>query len=726
MIMKDVVHIKVFAVAIVAVAVFSLCTAPVSPGNELKKFTSAEQLTEFLQGQNSYGSIGGAVQRETLSAGAPQAADKSGDYSTTNIQVTGVDEADFVKNDGKYIYTISGNSVVITDAYPADSMKILSTINLSGSNPSQIYINDDRLVVFGNVYGYNYGPLPLAATEGVAEKIAADSMPIRYGGSTTYIKIYDVSDRSNPTLARDLEFNGSYYNSRMIGDQVYAILTVPTYGGIVPVFSPYQRGFQEIYYFDMPSYSYQYTNIVSLNMKDDAAEAKNKVFLLGYSTNMYVSQDNIYLAYQKQLGPYYTMEKILDVTVPLLPADVSGEISSIRASAKSNYRKYGEIQLVLQEWMQNNPQSAADILQQLSGKIEQVYNDIYREQDKSVVHRIEINNGDINYIGSGEVPGTPLNQFSMDESNGYFRIATTTTNFALFARPIGVVTSGSGSSGVAVADPGQTAPGSEPDVTGPDQPVEKPVVPTQPSTFNNVYVLDSSMSVVGRLENLAPGERIYSARFVGDRAYLVTFVRMDPLFVIDLSNPTAPSVLGELKIPGVSDYLHPYDATHIIGVGQNSQDIDGRVAFKGLKISLFDVSDVGNPQEIAKYELGGRGTYSEAFNDHKAFLFSLSKNLLVIPVSLYEDNGQSWGDLAWQGAYRVGMDPTGTSVKGRVTHANSTDIWMNQIRRSLYIDNVLYTVSDGKIKANALGDFADISAVDLPREYYYDGPYYAL
>src|SRR3972149_2835748 len=151
MIMKDVVHIKVFAVAIVAVAVFSLCTAPVSPGNELKKFTSAEQLTEFLQGQNSYGSIGGAVQRETLSAGAPQAADKSGDYSTTNIQVTGVDEADFVKNDGKYIYTISGNSVVITDAYPADGAKIISTIDLN-SAPSEIFVNGDKLVIFSQDY----------------------------------------------------------------------------------------------------------------------------------------------------------------------------------------------------------------------------------------------------------------------------------------------------------------------------------------------------------------------------------------------------------------------------------------------------------------------------------------------------------------------------------------------------------------------------------------------
>jgi uncharacterized secreted protein with C-terminal beta-propeller domain len=672
-------YVKIIAVVIVAVFALSILPSAQTPASstQIKKFSSEAELNDFLSASGSSGSLTGSNMRTLEStASAPMAAGDnsqkavSGDYSTTNIQVAGVDEADFVKNDGKYIYTIAGSNVVITDAYPAEGMTIVSTINLSGSNPGQIYINGDKLVVFGNVY--NYGPMPLA--EG---KVAADVgiMPPRYNQPTTYIKVYDVSDRANPLLTSDLVFNGTYYESRMIGNQVYAILTVPTYGNEIPVFSPYQRGFPEIYYFNMPSYSYQYTNIVSLDINNGALN--NKVFLLGYSTNMYVSENNIYLVYQKQLGQDYILYRMLDeVYRPLLPAELNAEIDTIRNSDKSDYRKMGEIQLAMQDWMMKNPdyQNTLNVnYKQMQEKTETIYNDYYRLSDFSVVHKIAISNGEINYVGKGEVPGTPLNQFSMDENNGYFRIATTTNQW-------------------------------------------------RGNQTNNLYVLDGSMNVVGRLENLAPGERIYSARFMGDRAYLVTFVRMDPLFVIDLSDPANPRVLGELKIPGVSEYLHPYDETHIIGVGQNTQETDGRVRFKGLKISLFDVSDVTNPQEVANYELGDRGTYSEALYDHKAFLFSKEKNLLVIPVSLYEEKtGQMWGDFVWQGAYAFNIDLTGISVKGRVTHANSTDKWSNNIRRSLYMDDVLYTVSDGKIAANSLSDFAAISSVDLPVNYYYYG-----
>ncbi|NIP67558.1 hypothetical protein GWM83_02345, partial [Candidatus Bathyarchaeota archaeon] len=114
---------------------------------------------------------------------------------------------------------------------------------------------------------------------------------------------------------------------------------------------------------------------------------------------------------------------------------------------------------------------------------------------------------------------------------------------------------------------------------------------------------------MGRLEDLAPGEKIYSARFMGDRGYLVTFRKVDPLFVLDLSQPTNPKVLGKLKIPGYSDYLHPYDENHIIGVGKETVAAEqGDFAwYQGVKISLFDVTDVEDPREIDKYEIGDRG-----------------------------------------------------------------------------------------------------------------------
>jgi uncharacterized secreted protein with C-terminal beta-propeller domain len=240
----------------------------------------------------------------------------------------------------------------------------------------------------------------------------------------------------------------------------------------------------------------------------------------------------------------------------------------------------------------------------------------------------------------------------------------------------------------------------------------------QAESLNHVYVLDNNLQIIGKLEDLAHGEKIYSVRFLGEKGYLVTFRQMDPLFVIDLSNPTNPAVLGYLKIPGVSNYLHPYDETHVIGVGVDATE-QGRV--QGMKLSLFDVSDVSNPKEISKYIIGERGTYSEALNDHKAFLFSKGKNLLVIPISLAEKDYQQ----TWQGAYVFNVDlSNGFVLKGRITHENETINkteyyyydYQSQIRRSLYMDDVLYTLSGKMIKMNDLSDLKEINKVELPIE----------
>src|SRR3989338_2964753 len=149
---------------------------------------------------------------------------------------------------------------------------------------------------------------------------------------------------------------------------------------------------------------------------------------------------------------------------------------------------------------------------------------------------------------------------------------------------------------------------------------------------------------------------------MGERAYLVTFVNIDPLFVIDLSNPANPAVLGELKIPGYSDYLHPYDDTHLIGIGKDAapSDRDDFAYYQGLKLSLFDVSDVSSPKEIDSFSIGDRGSESFALHDHHAFLFSREKNLLVIPVTeakvdpsdyVGEIPQSAYGKTVFQGAY---------------------------------------------------------------------------
>jgi uncharacterized secreted protein with C-terminal beta-propeller domain len=216
---------------------------------------------------------------------------------------------------------------------------------------------------------------------------------------------------------------------------------------------------------------------------------------------------------------------------------------------------------------------------------------------------------------------------------------------------------------------------------------------------------------------------------MGDRAYFVTFEKIDPLFVIDLSEPTNPSVLGELHIPGYSDYLHPYDETHLFGVGKHTVEAEeGDFAwYQGIKISLFDVSNVTNPIQMDNVTIGDRGSDSPLLYDHKAFLFDKSKNLLVVPIleakidtSKYfgEVPPYAYGEPVWQGAYVFDVSLFhGFVLKGRITHLKSEmsiyeeSYW---VTRSLYIEDVLYTISSRKIKLNVLDDLSPILEIELP------------
>jgi inhibitor of cysteine peptidase len=592
-----------------------------SGGNQISKFTSYDELKDFVKANAKYV---GFLWRNALSGGeafvlAPAPASGEGanlapaanDYSTTNIQVAGVDEADIVKTDGEYIYLVSGNKTIIVKAYPPEQAQVLSKIEVEGTVIG-IFINGDRLVVFEEETPYYpYYDLP--------SSVEKTYMP--YWSPKTYIKVYDISDRANPRLQRELSADGQYVSSRMIGDYAYVVINEPVYEqDDAPNLPKVYSGGNEteipatdIYYSNVSDYYYMYTTIIAVNTQNDDQEPTYETILLGASSNLYVSQDNIYL------------------TFPVWGTGVG-------------------------------------------------------DFDKTSIYRIQIEGDKIEYVASGEVPGMVLNQFSMDEYDGYFRVATTTY---------------------------------------------------EPTQRNNVYVLDMGLNITGSLEGLAPGESIHSARFMGERGYLVTFKKTDPLFVIDLSNPQNPQILGELKITGYSDYLHPYDETHLIGIGKETVEAEeGDFAwYQGIKIALFDVSDVSKPVEISKYEIGDRGTDSPVLYDHKAFLFDKSRNLLVIPVSVAQideskyPNGvpsYAYGEYVWQGAYvfNISLDQ-GLQLKGRITHIENPadpeqDCYYSgcplAVTRALYIGDVLYTISDAKIMMNNLENLNYINEVKLPVE----------
>jgi len=302
------------------------------------------------------------------------------------------------------------------------------------------------------------------------------------------------------------------------------------------------------------------------------------------------------------------------------------------------------------------------------------------DQSTTVIHKIGINNGAITYLAKGEVPGYLKNQFAMDEYGGNLRVATTSDVWTTRGQ----------------------------------------------YEYNNVFVLNGEMKTIGSLTHIAEQEKIYSTRFVGDRLYMVTFKRIDPFFVIDLSSPENPKILGKLKIPGYSDYLHPYDSTHIIGIGKETGTNDwGGVSTKGLKLAFFDVSDVEHPKQIDTVEIGDAGTDSAALSDHRAFLFDKTKNLLVIPVRVVKilDMPEKYGSdqqRIWYGAYVFGVTPeTGFVLRGTVEHGTSGGYsWYSSpydVKRSLYIGDTLYTLSQKQIMANSLSQInTTIATIQLP------------
>lgn len=692
--------------------------AKLAEQSKIKKFAGTDELIVFLEengSQSNHGYFGERFASPMAmgvdvwggelkdSAGVP--AEKSvnservmgnggeSDYSRTNIQVEGVDEADIIKTDGQYIYAVAQNNLFIINAVPAEKAEIISKIEFK-SRPQDIYISGNSLAVYGS-----------DTSIGESE----DYKKFKRRGDYTFFKVFDVSDKKNPKQVRDLDFEGGYSDSRMIGDYVYLITSADNYyyiegepvmprilsnGNNIADCAKEAKCFKpDVYYFEMPYNSYNFTNITSINVKDNQELIKGEAYLMSNSQNIYASQNSIYITYIKYISEYQLqMEVMREMVYPKLSARDQEKISKIETADNfilSSEEKMQKIGFILESYVSSLQEDEENRLEkELEEKMKQKYKDITKELEKTVIHKIAINSGDLQYKATGEVTGQVLNQFSMDENGDNFRIATTKNQvWSQYA----------------------------------DEERNK--------SSSNLYVLDENLKIIGSLEGLAKGERIYSARFMQNRAYLVTFKQTDPLFAIDLSDPASPKALGELKIPGFSNYLHPYDDTTLIGFGKDTGETEwGGVRTKGLKLTLFDVSDVNQPKEIDTYLMGDMSSDSIALNDHKAFLFSRDKNLLVVPVSISETAGEfDWSKITFSGAAVFSIDKSGIELKGKIDHSdngrlsgsyywNGYDYDDSTVKRSLYIGDTLFTFSDKYLKMNKINDLQEVNTLELKKE----------
>jgi inhibitor of cysteine peptidase len=671
------------------------------PAEEIQpqQFQSEEELLSFIRNHETSTSyfMRGGIAFDAVAQSAPSVAggdskvareeSAGSSYSQTNNQVAAVDEADIIKTDGEYIYTVSGTTLFVVKAYPGADAEVVSRIELD-QQPTGLFIQGDNLVVFGNFYDTEY----------------FSEINFRPRSGMTYLNVYNVADKAAPSLVKEYKFEGSYYQARMHNNQVYfVVLSSPEYRTDYPMPIIFEGNVKrsvaisDVYYFPVPYDNVQFASVHSIDLDNPQESARSVTVAVEGASTLYMSENNIYIAATQYVNEWEIRQEITNELVrPRLSEQDTRLISKIEATDEdvlSPNEKKAKINAIIQEHVSYLPSKEQQTLNdeidtQLKEKLEK-----FESLEYTVISRLAVDDGAVSLAATGTVPGRLNNQFSMDEYNDVLRVATTLSpRWNSWIRPM--------------AEPAVTV-----DIAEETDKRSMIAPPSQNSeSSNNVYTLNMDMEVLDRLEGIAKGEQIFSTRFIGERLYMVTFRQVDPFFVVDLSDANNIAVLGELKIPGFSRYLHPYDENTVIGIGRDATDL-GRQ--QGIKISLFDVTDVSKPTEIAHWSDEDEYSQSTAEWEHKAFLFDREKELLVIPGYSY-DWSKTSGQQKYNGAMVFRINKEEIELRGIVDHgAGKTDYWGSLMERSLYIEDLLYTKSPGMLRINELEDLSSVKNVTL-------------
>lgn len=570
------------------------------------------------------------------------------EQSKTNNQVAEVDEGDIIKTDGKYIYCENKikEKLRIIKANSQELEEISSIYYGKNFILNELYIEKNYLIAVG-LYKYKKDEL----NKQYSIKQAApsiNSIPTQIYNFTTKALIYDITDKKSPKKVREFEIDGRYSLSRKIGSKLYLIANEYT-----PDYGPYSNKLNEI----RPSFR------DSIN--------GNKL--------QYVEYNNIYYVPGGKAKNYITIATIE------IGEDKDPDLISLIGTTKDIYMNENNLYITIVDKKYKEIKAGQSVS--------------YEEDElstKTNIYKFKLNNGKVDFLKKGVVQGEILNQFSMDEYNDVFRVAST----------------------------------------------RKKLVNEENVSFNDLYVLDSNMELLGKIEGIAPGEEIKSIRFLEDRAYLTTLGEADTLYTIDLKEVTNPKVIGSLKTSGYINYLQVYDKDNIIGIGKDTSEIvkkdeNGNVlstelTYSGMKMTMFDVRDMTEPKEKFSVVMGERGTESEALKNHRALIFLKDKNIIAFPITVtklhekVEDENLAKlieGKVIFQGMYVYKIDnKKGFELRGQITHlsdkeyselTNSFYYGEKRIDRAVYIDNNIYTISNSIIKVNDLNTMEEKRALNL-------------
>ncbi|MCC6335664.1 MAG: beta-propeller domain-containing protein [Myxococcales bacterium] len=577
------------------------------------------------------------------------------DYTTTNNQVVGVDEADFVKNDGTRLFVLSGRSLFTASTWPASALARRGQVALDG-RPAAMFLEGDRVVVFS--YGFVPGfDLPSWCRQGGCGD---------WYSNATIVSYVDVSDLSTPRVVARQQLAGRYFDARRVGNSMRVVT---------------QHAFPWLN---------ELTTWVDWNVQQSAVskQALSDAFdALANSNEVRIRQRSL----SQWLPDALLLTAAGNSALPFNCADVVSTTASARLGVTN------VVTLDLADPTQVKRQA---MLAQVD-ELYQSHDALYLSQrhwwwwwfdgqdDVTYVYKFDTTQPDrARFAASARIDGTPLNQFAFDEHRGYLRVATTAWE------PVSAGSGGGTGAQVSV---------------------------------NRVVVLDEqggSLVEVGRTEDLAPGERIMSARFVGDTAYVVTFRQVDPLYTIDLSDPARPRKVGELKIPGFSSYIHPLDATHLLTIGTYTPEVQTDWRERHLQLQIFDVADLAHPRQTHTQFVGRAWGWSEAQWEHKAFNYFPARGLLAIPFSDYFSDAAGWHYASDLRVFHVDAQ-AGFQAKGSL---DMTDVlyrdtacgygcwswyWSPQVRRSVMADDYVYAVSSGGVRVAQVDDLGHPLATAL-------------
>ena len=545
---------------------------------------------------------------QPVAAPAPSPGERP---STTNVQEAGVDEPDWVKAAGTTLYVAQQGRLRTLDTR-ADRPRQLDSIELPGHS-HELLVHGGRALVIATL---GFGPVYAAQVPGVA--------PSEWLGRTRLLEV-DVSDHERLKVLRTLDVEGSYLSARLTGATARVIVRTEPRGLAMPDFDP-STSAGELRRDWRRSVRRTRTRawLPSAVLRDRRKGTRRRRALVRCRQ---VRRTQAFSG----LGTLTVLTIDMERGLPAVDAD------SLMADGDTVYASENRLYVASQRWLAPDA-SRAEIL----------------DEAATGLHAFSTEKaGQTGYLGSGEVPGYLLNQWSLSEHSGTLRAATTS-----------MPPRNSGARGE--------------------------------SAVRTLQERDGRLVQVGEVAGLGKGERIYAVRYIGDTAFVVTFRQVDPLYTLDLSDPAKPRKVGELKVPGYSAYLHPVGDGLLLGVGQDAT-ADGRRT--GVQLSLFDVSDLAAPVRLDQYAVGAE-SYTEVEDDHRAFLWWAPERLAVLPVVRYDFSDGS-SDFGGSIALRVAR-AGGIAEAGSMPHPAIDDFDLYAYDRAVVVGSRLLLLSNAGVLSTFL------------------------